>query len=212
MDTWAFVLKKFNIKRDVIEIPGVGRDDLAKLFGELGFKVGAELGVAAGEYSAVIMKYNPDITLYGVDPYISYSGYKDYTRKETFNALEERAHALLDKYPTYKFVRKMSLEAAEDFEDESLDFVYIDANHAEPFVTQDIEAWAPKVRKGGIVSGHDYAHIRGADGADSRNWAVIGAINRYAKKHGIQLFIWGLEAKIPGLKRESIRSWMFVKD
>ena len=48
---------------------------------------------------------------------------------------------------------RFSLEIKED---ESLDFVYIDANHAYDWVVQDIELWYPKVKKGGILWGHDY--------------------------------------------------------
>jgi len=207
-----YILKKFNIKTDVIEIPNVTREDLAELFHELQFKNGAEIGVAAGEYSEVIMQKNPQLEhMIGVDPYTPYKGYKDYVRLGTYTNLERDAHARLDKYLNYRFVKDFSVEASQLVPDESLDFVYIDANHSEPYVTQDIEAWAPKVRPGGIVAGHDYARIKAKGVEDSTNWAVIPAINRYARKHGHQLFIWGLEAKLPGLKREGSRSWMFAK-
>lgn len=207
-----YILKKYNIKTDVIEIPNVTREDLAELFHDLHYKIGAEVGVAAGEYSEVIMEKNPQLKrMFGVDPHEGYSGYKDFVRESTFNKMLDEAHRRLDRFPQYKFIRKYSVEAAQDFADESLDFVYIDANHSEPYVTQDIEAWAPKVKKGGIVAGHDYARIKGNDQEDSKNWAVIPAINNYAKKHDIQLYIWGLEAKIPGLKREGSRSWSFFK-
>lgn len=212
MDNLKYILKKYNIKTDVIEIPNVDRTDLAKLFHDLDFKLGAEIGVAAGAYSKTIMEQNPQLELMlGVDPYIPYSGYKDYVRTSTFNTLESDAKSRLDVYDNYKFVKKTSLDAAQDVEDESLDFVYIDANHSRPFVDQDIEAWSKKVRRGGIVAGHDYARIKAKNGEASDNWAVIPAIHEYVKKNDIQLLIWGLEAKIPGLKRESVRSWSFVK-
>lgn len=211
MTTKDFILRRFNIHTDVIEIPHADRTDLAQLVHDLDFKKGVEVGVAAGEYSEVLAKLNPQMELSGVDPYLSYRGYKDYVRKGTFNALMEDAHARLDKYPQYKFIREMSLDAARQFEPESLDFVYIDANHSEPYVSQDIETWSTKVRSGGIVSGHDYAHLKAKDGQDSSNWAVVEAITKYANDYDVQLFIWGLEAKIPGLKREPIRSWMFIR-
>ena len=53
-------------------------------------------------------------------------------------------------------VRATSKTASEIFEDESLDFIYIDANHAYDFVVEDINLWFPKLKKGGIFSGHDY--------------------------------------------------------
>ena len=212
MDAAKHVLKKYNVKTDVIEIPNVTRDDLAALFADLGFKKGAEIGVAAGEYSEIIMKANPQLeVLYGIDPWEPYKGYKDFVRLGTFDSLEKQAHDKLDRFPNYVFVKEYSVKASQKFEDGSLDFVYIDANHSEPWVSQDIAVWAPKVRAGGIVAGHDYARIRGNDLEDSKNWAVIPAITKYAKENGHQLYIWGLEAKLPGLKRDGSRSWMFIQ-
>lgn len=53
-------------------------------------------------------------------------------------------------------IRKTSVEAAKDFEDGSLDAVYIDAEHDEENVRADIRAWRPKIKRGGILSGHDF--------------------------------------------------------
>jgi len=54
-------------------------------------------------------------------------------------------------------IRKLSLDAVNMYEDNSLDFVFIDAAHDYINVTKDIEAWYPKVKKStGIISGHDY--------------------------------------------------------
>lgn len=53
-------------------------------------------------------------------------------------------------------IHAASLEAAEEYEDETLDFVFIDACHAYEYITSDINAWLPKVKYGGILAGHDY--------------------------------------------------------
>jgi predicted O-methyltransferase YrrM len=53
-------------------------------------------------------------------------------------------------------LRATSLEAAELFEDASLDFVFIDAAHDFENVRADIQAWRPKVKPGGVLAGHDY--------------------------------------------------------
>ena len=59
----------------------------------------------------------------------------------------------------YYFPLKMtSLEAAEKFKDNSLDFVFIDASHEYEDVRDDILAWYPKVKPSGIIAGHDYYH------------------------------------------------------
>ncbi len=44
---------------------------------------------------------------------------------------------------------------ASQVEDHSLDFAFIDADHIEPAVRKDIEAWRPKVKEGGMLLGHD---------------------------------------------------------
>jgi predicted O-methyltransferase YrrM len=53
-------------------------------------------------------------------------------------------------------VRAISWEAAEKYKNKSLDFVFIDASHDYESVKRDIEAWFPKIKKGGVIAGHDY--------------------------------------------------------
>ncbi len=52
-------------------------------------------------------------------------------------------------------IKGTSIEAAEQFEDGSLDFAFIDADHREAAVLADIAAWRPKIRAGGMLTGHD---------------------------------------------------------
>lgn len=56
----------------------------------------------------------------------------------------------------YINMRMTSMEAVKLFEDNSLDFVFIDASHEYEDVKNDIISWLPKVKKGGVLSGHDY--------------------------------------------------------
>ncbi|NIT59155.1 MAG: hypothetical protein GWN00_23910, partial [Aliifodinibius sp.] len=56
-----------------------------------------------------------------------------------------------------RFIRNTSEQAAEwEIPDGMLDFVYIDADHRFDHVMQDIILWFKKIRRGGILSGHDY--------------------------------------------------------
>ena len=48
------------------------------------------------------------------------------------------------------------MDAVKDFENESLDFVYIDGDHNFRHTAEDVYEWSKKVRKGGAVAGHDY--------------------------------------------------------
>jgi hypothetical protein len=53
-------------------------------------------------------------------------------------------------------LKAYSVDAAKQFADESLVWVYIDANHAYPAATEDRVAWWPKLKRGGLFSGHDF--------------------------------------------------------
>lgn len=160
----------------------LSRFELAEYFNKQGYKVGAEVGVFDGSYSKILCDAIPNLKLYCVDPWTVYKGYRDHKFTTSMQRAEDKARETLAPYNCH-FIKDFSVEAAKTFADESLDFVYIDGNHEYDYVKQDIEAWAPKVRKGGIVSGHDYYAMR------SGNRGVIDAVNEYTNKHGIALHI-----------------------
>ena len=59
-------------------------------------------------------------------------------------------------------IKKPSVEAAKDFEDGSLDCVYVDAEHLYDYIRSDIQAWKDKIKDGGVLCGHDYDHNHSA--------------------------------------------------
>ena len=215
MNAQDYILNKYGINFDdktpmPIEIPNVGRGTLAQWLRELDFKIGVEVGVAAGEYSETLCEANPQIKLYGVDPWLPYRGYRDYTRTSTFSRLYEDAKRRLDGRSNYEFIKEFSMDALKRFEDNSLDFVYIDANHQDPYVGQDIAAWHEKVRPGGILAGHDYARPHAKDGTAQHN--VKGAVQTYATQNSINpWFVLGTFAIRRGEIRDAVRTWMWVK-
>lgn len=78
-------------------------------------------------------------------------------------------------------LRMTSEQAAKCFEDESLDFVFLDADHGYPSVKKDIECWYPKVKIGGVISGHDY----------DKTWpGVIDAVNEKFKRIDLIKSVW----------------------
>ena len=56
----------------------------------------------------------------------------------------------------YQDMRMSSMEAVKKFQDESLDFVFIDGSHEYEDIKDDIISWLPKVKRGGVLAGHDY--------------------------------------------------------
>ena len=62
-------------------------------------------------------------------------------------------------------IRMTSIEASKLYEDNSLDFVFIDASHEYEDVKEDILAWLPKVKIGGVLAGHDYNTFEGVNRA-----------------------------------------------
>jgi Methyltransferase domain len=155
-------------------IEGVNvRSDIPKWLVKQGYRVGAEIGVYKGEYTEMFLKEG--LTMYAVDPYIPYN---EAPSAEAQELLYQQTAEFLKQYPNCTLIRKTSLEAVKDFEDESLDFVYIDGDHSFQSCLEDITEWAKKVRKGGVVMGHDYK------GHSSRY--VYPAVNYYVKEHGIK--------------------------
>jgi predicted O-methyltransferase YrrM len=62
-------------------------------------------------------------------------------------------------YPFVTALRTTSVDAAAQFEDDSIDWVFIDGDHRFSAVRADLGAWWPKVRSGGLVTGHDYSWL-----------------------------------------------------
>ncbi len=129
------------------------RNDLAKLLGALNYNRGVEIGVRKGVFSRKLCKYNRNLELFSIDPWGEYLEGKYY--QELQDSLHKQAvEALIPFNAT--IIKKTSMEALADFEDESLDFAYIDGNHKFDYVAPDIIYWSQKVRKNGIVAVHDY--------------------------------------------------------
>lgn len=172
------------------------RTELAKHFAKLGFKKGAEVGVFAGYYSRVLLDTIPDLTLYMVDSWI--------LEERRRQAYKEVMSVFPAQYPKAVILKGNSLEIAKTIEPESLDFVFIDAAHDYKSVKNDLEAWVPKVKKGGIVSGHDY--YRGSSG----RMGVIEAVDEFVKANGFSLELTEWDKEAPH-KDDKQPCWYFTK-
>lgn len=214
MKALDYLVSKYELDLSVaspIEIPNVGRDSIPRILKDLEFTVGAEIGVEKGLNMKQLVKRNPNLKMYAIDPYVKYDGYNSWT-EEIFTGNYQIAHERLDRYPNIEFIRKFSMDALADFEDESLDFVYIDANHGYKFVLEDIIGWEKKVKHGGIISGHDYVKARRSkSGGHLIN--VRGAVQKFTSDNNISpWFLLGTEGRVEGEIRDNSRSWLWVKE
>lgn len=197
------------------------RSELSSLFQEKNsLGKGVEVGVGKGEHAKTILsKYLGH--LYLVDPWEMQDPqeYEDITNSEDhISNLCDCVTNLSEYQARYTIVKKKSSLAANDFENESLDFVYIDANHKYSFIKADIEYWFPKVRAGGIISGHDYFN----------NWEDIpdiasNGIDKYVfNEEGIKLAAFGVNPAVNEFcaqnnynlqttRYEWFASWYFIK-
>jgi predicted O-methyltransferase YrrM len=132
----------------------------------------AEIGVWKGKCTAMwnveLINANIEYNYYAIDHFKGSSEHKNPSSfyEETLNNL----NPIINKI---KVINSTSIKASTKFKDEYFDVVYIDASHEYEFVKEDIIAWLPKVKKGGIICGDDY--IEGWPG-------VIKAVNEFFPK------------------------------
>jgi len=141
-----------------------------KLFGDKPV-VGVEVGTSAGKNACEVLDEWKEITkLYCIDYYPTYSDFKSIDAQQTM-----LYHAITNfiKQPKIYLIIEPSTIACNKFESESVDFVYIDANHSYSFVKEDISAWLPKVKKGGVIGGHD---LDWKDTEYDNEYAVLRAV------------------------------------
>lgn len=147
--------------------------------------IGAEIGAGDGDYELSFLSELDIDLVFLIDPYIAFENLGRVWMLETVRKWEEAAHINLDKYKhKIKWIKEKSIDAAKFITDNSLDFVYVDGNHSYEFVAEDISLYYPKLKIGGLLSGHDY-HYK------SVNKAVNEFINKQKLKLHTENFVNG---------------------
>ena len=168
-------------QKSPIKIRGFRRSlHLMRLFRNLNFKKGAEIGVASGRNLSCICRRVPGVEMIGVDIWSKYevdrSGHSCrhvMTHEKNYEWAKERLAPF-----AVILIKGTSMDVVKTIPENSLDFVYIDANHYEKYVREDLTEWSKRVRTGGIVSGHDYF--------ESPNCDVIKTVNEYVEQNQIE--------------------------
>ena len=153
--------------------------------------IGAEVGCLRGEFSRFLStQYQGKIL--SIDAFIGEPKIPDDP------LTEEKCRKNLEGTKC-ELIKGLSLDVVKKIDDGSLDWIYIDADHEYEAVKADLEAWFPKVRNGGIISGHDYVKYE----SEESIFGVIEAVDEFCKKYGY---------KIEGLfDVGKFASWYFTK-
>jgi len=122
--------------------------------------VGAEVGVQRGDNALTLVEALQFRTLYLIDIWTDYVYANKYgegvSRKNFSNFLPIVKERFGDRHDI-KILQTPSIEAAKVAFNNSFDFVYLDACHSYEAVRDDIKAWLPIVKVGGVLGGHDYS-------------------------------------------------------
>ena len=149
--------------------------------------VGVEIGVYKGEHSLSLLSNLSIKRLYLVDCYEMYEAYAEGHRhygvdQAPLSVAEIEAKERLKSYDkNIVWIKDFSGNAISKIK-EKLDFVYIDGNHEESFVADDIRNYIGAVKKGGVIGGHDFYN-----GFQREHDGVIEAVTKYAVQHDLRL-------------------------
>jgi len=152
-------------------------------------KICAEVGVWKGDLVLLLLKTYPEIMkYYCIDLWKHYDDFtailkpkgvmKNCDFEQVYLNYIERTKKVKDRIIN---LRMTSKDASKKVADNSLDFIFIDANHATEYAKQDIQLWYPKVKKGGLMSGHDYGNKR---------FGVTEAVNELLPKAKSKGSVW----------------------
>lgn len=179
-----YSLDNIKMKEYLDNNPAPDKRDLASIVNDLFPEgKGVEIGVLKGEYSKLILERWHKGTLYLIDTwrhldeYIDMNGQDD---KYHYDCLIRTCQSIKPWQDRAHIIRMDSVLSADLFPDEYFDFIYIDADHSYEGVVRDLNAWWPKIKKGGLFCGDDYIPD------DGDIWLVVGDKEEYAGKFGVR--------------------------
>ena len=159
--------------------------------------IGVEVGVAGGEHALSLLETLDLKKLYLVDPYELYNEYEEGKSHYGIDQLSLSQTEIMCRNRLKEFedrlvwIKKLSSEAINVIS-EKVDFVYIDGNHQEEFVVEDIKNYIPLLKKSGVIGGHDYYN-----GFQREHDGVVNAVTNFMKHSKFQLRIempdWWIE-------------------
>lgn len=146
--------------------------------------IGLEIGVFRGDFSSEIINNLSPKMFYMIDPWIFRPNWKGkkYKGQNIIDQkfVEEMYIDICKRFDrtNIKIFRGYSHDFVNKFENEYLDFIYLDARHKYVHVKRDLELFYPKLKVGGIMSGDDWITKENGNGVEK-------AVTEFTKKLGI---------------------------
>lgn len=137
---------------------------------------GLEIGCAEGTTSEFLLKELPNLFLWSIDPYEDYTDWNGNNLDQMNTKFINTMNRMKPYSERFRLLKKYSDDAVGDFEDNFLDFIFIDGLHTYEQVKKDCENFYPKVKTGGLFSGHDYNNVK----------EVQNAVKEFAIKQGLK--------------------------
>jgi predicted O-methyltransferase YrrM len=152
------------------------RDQFGWLAEQEGFKIAIEVGVQAGWFAKKFLETWPSGTEYWcIDLWAAQKHYADNAnvgdaaQLALMRETQDRLSAWSNKV---HYIRNYSSIAVNQFKDNSIDFIYLDARHDYTGVMEDLVMYYPKLREGGIIAGHDYYNADEVRAISNMDWSI----------------------------------------
>jgi len=149
-----------------------------------------EIGVLRGEFSATILERLSPSKLFLVDPwevgkdknsegetYPNWDLTHAYSNEGEMLFVKNRFRSLIEEEVVI-LKRGFSYDAVNEFPDDCFDFIYIDATHIYESVKADINDYLPKLKKNGLMCGHDYF--------DHPSFSVVKAVDEFVDNNVLE--------------------------
>ena len=153
-------------------------------YGLLGHAV--EVGVAKGNFSRTVLSQWKGAKYSMIDPHEAQDIeiYRE-TQTNDWNTWKAECLKICEEDKRAELITAYSPAVSDQFKMDSLDFCYIDGNHSYRAVMEDLDAWWPKVKIGGIMGGHDFM-----TNTDGGAWIEVDkAVERWTKEHGVIFYV-----------------------
>jgi len=148
----------------------------------------AEIGILEAQNFKRMIAHEPEIAV-AVDHWredgVAARNDGGFTQETLDRFYENFKSDMVDK-SFVKTYREYTVDAAKHFPDNYFDLIYIDADHSYEGCKADIEAWYPKVKKGGFIIGDDYSdYVAPVTGVV---FGVVKAVTEFSKKYNLKIY------------------------